>query len=142
MHGMNTYLIFNGTCRQAMTFYERCLGGELQLMSYADMPGGGAEVPTEANDWIMHARLTNGSTVLMASDTRPGIPVQQGDNFFVSVNCASVPEIEKLFHAVGEQGTIKMPLQETFWALRFGMLTDQFGINWMFNLDQPTGHGT
>ena len=77
MKNANTYLIFDGTCRQAMEFYQRCLGGELDLMTYAEMPGGGSDVPKEAKDWIMHARLTAGSAVLMASDTRPGIPIQQ-----------------------------------------------------------------
>ncbi len=141
MKNINTYLIFNGNCRQAMKFYEQCLGGELYMMPYCEMPGGCADLPKEAKDWIMHARLTKGSMVLMASDTRPGIPIVQGNNFFVSVNCESVQEAEKLFKALGEKGAVTMPLEETFWALRFGMLTDQFGIKWMLNLDnKPSGN--
>ena len=137
MKQANPYVIFNGTCRQAMEFYQRSFGGELSLMTYAEMPGGCADFPQEAKDWIMHARLTMGPAVLMASDTRPGIPVQQGNHVFISIHCDSVQEAGKLFNALGEQGEVTMPLQETFWALRFGMLTDQFGIKWMLNLDKP-----
>ena len=134
MKDINTYLIFNGNCREAMTFYGKYLGAELQLATFADMPG---DVPKDAKDRIMHARLTKGSATLMASDNMPGMPFQQGNNFFVSVSCESVQESEKLFTAFGEQGKVTMPLQETFWATRFGMLTDQFGIHWMFNLEKP-----
>ena len=137
MKEMNTYLIFNGNCRDAMTFYAKCLGAELQQMTFADMPG---DSPKEAKDRIMHARLTKGSAILMASDNMPGMPFQQGSNFSISVNCDSPQESEKLFTAFGEQGKVTMPLQETFWATRFGMLTDQFGINWMFNVDKPAAH--
>ena len=146
MKNLNAYLIFNGNCRQAMEFYKQCLGGELHMAPYSEMPGqpageagGCSDFPKEAKDWIMHARLTNDSMVLMASDTRPGIPIQQGNNFFISINCGSIKEAEKLFNALGQKGEATMPLQETFFALRFGMLTDQFGIKWMLNLDKPAG---
>ena len=135
MKEINAYLIFNGNCREAMTFYQKCLGADLQMMPFSDMPGG--KVPPEAKDRVMHARLTKGPAVLMASDNMPGMPFQQGDNFSVSLNCDSVQEIEKLFSALSEKSKVTMPLQETFWAARFGMFTDQFGINWMLNLDKP-----
>jgi PhnB protein len=83
----------------------------------------------------MHARLTKGSAVLMASDTLPGMPFQKGNNFSISVECGSLQEIDALFAAFSENAKITMPLQKTFWAPRFGMLTDQFGINWMFSLE-------
>jgi PhnB protein len=67
----------------------------------------------------------------------PGMLFQQGSNFSISIDCESVEETEKLFNAFGENGKITMPVQETFWAARFGMLTDQFGINWMFNFGKP-----
>jgi PhnB protein len=135
MKEINAYLIFNGNCREAMTFYQKCLGAELQMMPFSDMPGD--KVPPEAKDRLMHARLTKGATVLMASDNMPGMPFQQGDNFSVSLNCDSVQEIEKLFSGLSDNGKVTMPLGETFWAARFGMFTDQFGINWMLNLDKP-----
>ena len=134
MHGMNTYLTFNGNCREAMQFYEKCLGAELHMMTFADAPGG---LPSEAKDRIMHARLTKGPVVLMASDSMPDTPSQQGNNFSVAIQCESRQEIEKLFNALGEKGKITMPLQDMFWGARFGMITDQFGINWMFNFELP-----
>lgn len=134
MKAMNNYLIFNGNCREAMQFYGKALGGDLQLLRFSDGP---TQCPDAAKDRIMHARLMNGEAVLMASDNMPGMDYQQGNNWFVNVNCETVEEIDKAFAAVGDKGTIKMPLQETFWAKRFGMLTDRFGVNWMFNLEKP-----
>ena len=75
----------------------------------------------------------------MASDTRPGVSIEQGNNFFVSINCESVKEAEKIFKALGRKGTVEMPLQETFFAHRFAMLTDQFGIKWMLNFEKLKG---
>lgn len=137
MKEVNAYLNFDGNCRQAMKFYEKCLGADLQLTTFGDMPGN---TPPEAKDRIMHARLAKGSTLLMASDTMPGMPHNKGNNFSIAVQCDSVPEIEKFFTALSEAGKVSMPLQETPWAARFGMLTDQFGIHWMFNLDKPQQH--
>ena len=130
-----TYLNFDGNCREAMTFYERCLGGELHMASFADQPGG--NVPKEAKDRIMHAKLTKGFATLMASDTMPGMPFKQGNNFSICLSPESVQETDKLFNALSENGRITMPLQDTFWGARFGMLTDQFGINWMVNFEKP-----
>jgi PhnB protein len=73
----------------------------------------------------------------MASDNMPGMPFTLGNNFSISIDCDTAEEIDKLFNALGENGKVTMPLQKTFWAARFGMLTDQFGINWMFNLNEP-----
>lgn len=133
MKGINTYLTFNGNCREAMGFYANCLGAELHMMKFSESP---MNVPEEAKDRIIHARLKKGEAVLMASDTMPGMPFQQGTNFSVALGCDSVQECEQAFAAFARNGKVTMPLQETFWALRFGMITDQFGINWMFNLEK------
>jgi PhnB protein len=137
MKEVNTYLNFDGNCREAMEFYKKCLGAELQLMPFSEGPADLLKEAKEAKDRIMHARLTKGSTLLMASDTMPGMPFQQGNNFSVSIQCESLPEIEKLFTAFGEKGKVTMPLQDQFWGARFGMLKDQFGIHWMFNFEHP-----
>ena len=139
MKTFNAYLIFNGNCRQAMEFYAKSLGADLQMMTYSQTPGQGpgCEIPEQAKDKIMHAHLQKGSAVLMASDGRPGQPATIGNNLWVSMDCDSAQEIEKVFSAFSDGASITMPLQGTFWAARFGMLTDQFGINWMFNLEQP-----
>jgi PhnB protein len=134
MIGINVYLNFNGNCREAMTFYAKCLGGELLLMTFADMPG---ETPKELKDKIMHAKVSKGSHVLMASDADPRTPLQPGNNFSICIQCESLEEIERLYSALGEKGTLTSPLQDTFWGARFGLLTDQFGIQWMFNFDTP-----
>ena len=129
-----TYLTFDGNCREAMTFYGKCLGAEVQLVPFSEMPG---EVPEGAEGRVMHSSLTNGSDLLMASDTQPGMPLQQGTNFSVSIQCESLDEIERLFAALGENGKVTMPLDDMFWGARFGTLTDQFGIQWMLNFEKP-----
>ena len=128
-----TYLNFDGNCRDAMKFYQRCFGGELQMVPLSKTQEGH---PLEAKDRIMHARLVNGSSVLMASDMMHGMPFHQGNNVSVCVNCGSSEEIETYFAGVSEGGTVTMPLQDTFWGARFGMVTDHFGIHWMFNFEQ------
>ena len=134
MKEINTYLTFDGNCREAMEFYKQCLGAELQMMPFSEAQG---ELGRESKDRVMHARLSKGSTLLMASDTMPGHPYQQGNNFSVSVQCESLAEIEGFFAALGEKGKVTMALQGTFWGARFGMLTDRFGVNWMFNFEHP-----
>ena len=130
MKEINAYLIFNGNCREAMTFYQKCLGADLQLIKFSDMPGN---VPPEAKDRIAHARLAKGVSVLMASDNMPGMTFNAGDNFFVSVQCETVQETDQLFSALSEKGKTLQPPQETPWAKRFAMFTDQFGTKWMLN---------
>jgi PhnB protein len=138
MQGIIAYLTFDGNAREAMTFYAEGLGAELEIMSFSDMPPSDEfKVPEEAKNRVMHARLSKGSTQLMASDTQPGMPFHQGNNFSISVGCESQQEIETLFAAIGKGGKVTMPLQDTFWGAHFGMLIDQFGIQWMFNFDKP-----
>jgi len=135
MKALVTYLNFDGNAREAMTFYAKCLGGDLTLSPFSEMPGNH---PPEAKDRIMHARISNGSdAVLMASDTMPGMPFHLGNNFSVSIPCESAQEIDQLFAALSEGGKVSMPLADQFWGARFGMLTDRFGIHWMLNFDHP-----
>src|SRR6267154_5835293 len=101
MKQINAYLIFNGNCREAMTFYQKCLGGDLQVTTFADMPGN---IPPEAKDQIAHARIVKGgSPILMASDNMGGPRVEHGENFFVAIACDSAQETEKLFAALSEK---------------------------------------
>jgi PhnB protein len=134
MKGINAYLTFSGNCRDAMTFYAKCLGADLHMMTFGEAPIGAS---ADAKDKIMHAALAVGPHVLMASDAPPNMPVTAGNNFSITIACESAAEIDRLFAAVSEGGTVVLPLQETFWGARFGMLKDRFGINWMFNLDKP-----
>ena len=117
-----------------MTFYAKCLGADLQIMPFSEGP---PDVPKEAKDRILHAKLTMGSSILMASDTLPGMPYHQGNNFSININCESLEQIQALFAAFGEKAKVTMPLRDMFWGAHFGMLTDRFGVGWMFNFELP-----
>ncbi|GGA77279.1 VOC family protein [Edaphobacter acidisoli] len=132
MKNFYNYLNFNGNCRQAMEFYAKCLGADLHVMPYSQGP---ADMPKEMKeaDRVLHARLAKGAAVIMASDCPPAVPLQQGNNFSISVDCDSREEVDKLFASLGEKGKVDMPVQDMFWGDYFGMVTDQFGIGWMFN---------
>jgi PhnB protein len=93
--------------------------------------------PPGSEKRVMHARLTKGSLTLMASDTMPGMPFQQGTNFSLTIECETPQEVDQVFAALSAGGKVTMPVQETFWAKRFGMLTDKFGVNWMLDLEKP-----
>jgi PhnB protein len=134
MKRMNVYLNFNGHCREAMNFYKDCLGGELEMRSLNESP---MEVPEEAKDYIMHAVLTHPAFILMASDGMPDQPVSNGTSVSLSLECESQNEIDSSFSRMSAGGTITMPLQDTFWGARFGMITDKFGIQWLFNFEHP-----
>jgi len=134
MKAFHTYLNFDGNAREAMSFYQKCLDAKLSLQTFRDVK---MDVPKGAEDRIVHARLEKGDQVLMASDTTPGMPFTPGTNFSISIQCESLPEIEKLFSAFSQGGKVTMALQDTFWNARFGMLADRFGVNWMFNYEHP-----
>ena len=133
MKTIDNYLFFDGNCKQAMEFYAHCLGAELHAMKYGDSPN----CPAGAEDKIMHAAITKGTTNLMASDWAAPTPFTKGNSFSLCLNCDSREEIERLFNSIGEKGQVTMPLADTFWGAHFGMLTDQFGVNWMFNYQLP-----
>ncbi|HLQ25622.1 MAG TPA: VOC family protein [Acidiferrobacterales bacterium] len=132
---LNPYLFFNGQCEAAFKFYERVLGGKIEAMlTHAGTPAE-AQVPAEWRDKILHARLNVGGEVLMASDAPPG-RYEEPKGFSVSLQMKDPAEAERIFHALAENGTVRMPIQKTFWAARFGMLVDRFGIPWMINCEQ------
>ena len=133
MKSINPYLIFNGNCRDAMRFYEKCLGGTLNMMPFSEAPGNH---PPEAKDRIMHANLVANGWVLMASDNMPGMAHKVGDNCFISIDCSTEGEVDKLFNALSDGGKVKMAVADTFWGARFGMCEDRFGVCWMFNFDK------
>jgi PhnB protein len=133
MKEMITYLNFDGNAAEAMTFYSRCFDGDLHMMRFSE---SSMEVSPGAGNRIMHAKISSGAAVLMGSDTMPGVPQQKGTNFHICLNCESLDETERLFRALGENGKITMPLQQTFWGALFGMVVDQFGISWMFNFEK------
>jgi PhnB protein len=132
---LNPYLYFDGQCKAAFEFYEKCLGGKIvALQTHGDSPTAD-KVSEEWCDKILHARLNVGDQVLMGSDSPPQYQ-EKPQGFSVSINLKDPAEAERIFHALAENGTVKMPFQETFWAARFGMLVDQFGIPWMVNCER------
>ncbi|MCE8042938.1 hypothetical protein BZY95_19285 [Billgrantia desiderata SP1] len=137
---LSTYLIFDGNCREAFEFYQRCFDAKLEaLATYAEMPASeGMEIPEEASNLVMHARLRIGDQTLMASDNSPACPAPYEGikGVSIAVGVDSVEQAEKLFNALADNGTVQMPLDETFWAHRFGMLVDKFGVAWMINYDK------
>lgn len=131
---LNPYLNFNGNCEAAFKFYEQHLGGKIETIhTYGGSPMEKLSSP-EWRDKVMHARMTVGKTVLMGSDAPEGqYQVPQG--FSVSLNLKDVPEADRVFQALSANGTVQMPIQETFWAKRFAMFTDSFGVPWMINCE-------
>ena len=133
---VNPYLFFDGRCEAAFKFYAELLGGKIEAMlPHAGTPADG-HVPPEWRDKIMHARLTAGDIILMGSDAPPD-HFDQPKGFYVNVSVADPAEAERIFAALTENGTVRMPLQETFWATRFGMCVDRFGTPWMVNCEKP-----
>lgn len=129
------YLTFNGQCEEAFKFYADCLGGKIEAMlPHAGTPAEG-HVPAEWADKIMHARLSVDGALLMGSDAPPtgmgGYQHPQG--FSVALQIKDPAQADRVFQALAEKGAVLMPIQQTFWAIRFGMLTDRFGIPWMVN---------
>jgi PhnB protein len=133
---LTPYLNFDGNCAAAFKFYEKALNGKLvMMMTHGDSPMKD-QTPPESRDRIMHARIVVGDALLMGSDNPAG-RYQAPQGFSVAIGVKDPAEAERVFNALAEKGAVQMPLQATFWALRFGMLVDQFGIAWMVNCEQP-----
>lgn len=127
---IETYIFFTDQCREAMTFYAEVLGGKIEgMMTYGDAPASPHNTPDMANK-VIHARLVVGDAVLMASDG-PESEVRKG--FAVTLQVDTAAEVDRLFEALSEGGSVTMPVGETFFSHRFGMLTDRFGTPWMLN---------
>jgi PhnB protein len=132
---INPYLMFNGTCAEAMQFYNGVLGGKLDLMKYGDSPAA-EHVPAAAHDRIIHACLTFGDHCVMASDGMPGKP-EEMKGMSVTLHYDKPEDAERVFAALSEKGNVTMPIGETFWAKRFGTFVDRFGTPWMINCSKP-----
>ena len=130
MQQLNAYLFFDGNCADAMRFYERTLGGKLEMMTHADSPMAGQTPPGSAGR-IMHARLGLDGGALMASDSMVGQPYGGMKGFSLSLVYPNVADAKAVFDALAVGGRVTMPLQKTFWAEAFGMLVDRFGTPWM-----------
>jgi PhnB protein len=132
MTQVNAYLNFNGQCREALTFYKECLGGDLYLQKISESPMA-AQMPSEAGPNILHGSLTrNGVLMLMGSDMM-GNGLRPCNRVGLCLNCSSDEEINDFFTRLSAGGQVKMPLHQSFWGATYGELTDKFGLLWMFN---------
>jgi PhnB protein len=132
----SVHLAFNGQCDAAFKFYEKCLGAKpLMKMTYGESPMG-AKMPPEMANRIAHAALAVGDTKITGADTPPE-NYKQAQGTSILLDVTSVAEAERVFAALSEKAKINMPIAETFWAQRFGMLVDQFGTSWMINCGKP-----
>lgn len=131
MKQLNVYLAFPGNCEEALHFYKDCLSGEItSLQRYGDTP---VEASEEHKQRVMHAEFKADGIYFMASDSMPGQSVTPGEAVQLSINLTDATEQEAIFSKLSAGGRVDMPLQDTFWGARFGMLTDKYGIHWMLN---------
>lgn len=133
---LNTQLNFDGNCRAAFEFYAKCLGGKIaMIMTYGDSPMA-SYVPPADHGKILHATLQLGDQRLTGADLPTG-RYGKPQGFDVVLSLENPVEAERIFAALADGGAEQMPMQETFWALRFGMVTDRFGTPWMVNCKKP-----
>ena len=131
---VNPYLSFNGECEAAFKLYERVLGGQLgDMFRYAGTPMA-HHVSTDWQDTVMHGSVTVGGQVLMGGDVAPD-RYQAPAGFSLSIQIKDATEAERIFRELSQGGKALMPLEKTFWAERFGMVIDRFGIPWMINCE-------
>ena len=131
---MYTYVNFAGTCRQAFHYYEQHLGGKVgMMMTHADAPGP-TRLGPEWKDAVLHARISIAGTELAGADIPAAQPMRSA---YLSLSVESDAEAERVFSALSEGGEVFMPMEDTFFASRFGQLRDRFGLNWMILHERP-----
>ncbi len=131
MPKLNLYVNFNGQCREAMTFYQKNLGGELKFLSAAESPMAG-QVPPEFVNHIIHAELNTNEWTLMASDAL-GHPLTHGNDMSLMLNCDSEEQINQVYTALSTGGKVNSELKREFWGALYADFVDKYGIRWMLN---------
>lgn len=132
---INSYLTFSGNCREAMQFYKRCLGGELNFQTIGESPMAD-KMPEPMRACILHATLTKGELVLMGSDMVGEHGLIKGNAVSLSLQCSSEAEIKAYYKKLSSGGAATYPLEHTFWGALFGGLTDKFGNHWLLNYEK------
>ena len=133
MTQINAYINFEGNCREVMTFYKECFGGELNMQTIEGSPIEG-QCRAAIKHQILHASLSKDELLLMGSDMQePGGNFIKGNNIALSLSCSSDEEIKTFFSKLSEGGRISHNLMQSFWGATFGVLTDKYGIRWMLN---------
>ena len=129
-----TYVNFAGSCRDAFRYYEKHLGGKIEmLMTHGDAPGP-TRLGPEWKDAVLHARMSIGGAALAGADIPSAQPMRSA---YLSLNPESDAEAERIFAALADGGDVLMKMEETFFASRFGQVRDRFGINWMIVRHRP-----
>ena len=131
---IHSYLTFNGNCREAMTFYKACLGGELMLQTVGESLLGD-KMPRPMKRCILHSTLTHRGFVLMGSDMAPDTGLVKGNTVALVLNCNTENDIRTYFDRLSRGGSVRHPLENTFWGALFGELTDKFGNHWLLNFN-------
>ena len=132
MTRIHTYLTFNGNCREAMTFYRDCLGGELSLQTIGESPMAD-QLPPPMKDSILHATLTKDAFVLMGSDMACDDGLIRGNAVSLMLDCNTENDIRLFYEKLSDNGKKDHPLEQTFWGALFGDVTDQFGNHWLLH---------
>lgn len=135
---LDIYLNFSGNAREVVLYYVEVFGLEQpHIMTFGEMkPDPSHPIPDEAKSLVMHTRISIGSSTLMFSDTFPGMPFTQGNNFSLSLTLTSADELKSAFEKLKEDGKVIMELGPTFWSELYGSIVDKFGIQWQFNLEK------
>jgi PhnB protein len=135
---LDIYLNFAGNCREVVLYYVEVFGLEQpHIMTFGEMePDPSHPIPDEAKSLIMHSRISIGGSTLMLSDTFPGMPFTQGNNFSLSLTLTSADELKSAFEKLKDGGKVIMELGPTFWSELYGSVVDKFGIQWQFNLEK------
>jgi PhnB protein len=132
MKQIHSYLTFNGNCREAMNFYQECLGGELFMQTIGESPMS-EMMPPQMKDSLLHATLTNGNVIIMGSDMVDNKGLIRGNAMSMMLNCSSEIEIRETYDKLASGGDATHPLENTFWGSLFGGLTDKFEIRWILH---------
>jgi PhnB protein len=132
---INSYLTFNGNCREAMMFYKNCLGGELVFQTIGESPISD-KMPAKMKNYILHSTLKKDKLVLLASDMASEKGLIKGNAVSLMLDCNSEAEIKEYYKKLSEGGEQTHPLENTFWGALFGNLTDKFGNNWLLHFKE------
>ena len=132
---IHSYLTFSGNCREAMTFYQDCLGGDLTFQTIGESPLSN-KLPQQMKDCILHATLKKETLLLQASDMVPQTGLVKGNAVSLSLDCGNEEEIKKVYAKLSADGKANHPLEDTFWGALFGDLTDKFGNHWILNFNK------
>lgn len=132
MAHINSYLTFNGNCREAMSFYQQCLGGELSLQTIGDSPLAD-KMPEQMKNCILHGTLTKGQLMLMGSDMVGADGLNRGNAVSLMLNLDSEEETRAVYASLSSGGRATHPLEISFWGALFGDLTDKYGNNWLLH---------